>query len=237
MHNRLHERRTESTNTIERSSVRKDTARIKSGIYIGTLNIMDGRGSRLQLAYRQMQLHDLDIVILTEAKLNGNHSINAFGYDIMATKTIKKNQGGVAIISRKSRDWHLEGGERFGPNVIKTTLVHKGLRIRIIGAYIPPSEEDLQTTRYIDQALTNENPDKCILLGDFNLDYHNPRNNRTEKITESLRTYEWRDLSQQFRKSRWKPYSWTWRKHREGRFIQSICDYIFTGKITMMDEL
>ena len=191
---------------------------------------MDGRGSRLQLACKVLQQLNIDIAILIEAKLNGRHTISSYGYDIMATKITHQSQGGVVIASRRSKDWHLEGGEKFGSNVMKTTLVHDGRRTKIIGAYIPPSETDLQTTHYIDQALTNETPEKCILLGDFNLNYEQPKDHRTELIVDSLKSYDFRNLATKFKSTRKKPYWWTWRKFREGRRVQSICDYIFYRK-------
>ena len=89
----------------------------------------------------------------------------------MATKITNQNQSWVVIASCRSKDWHLEGGEKFGPNIIKTILVCNKKRTNIIGAYIHPSEVDLQTTHYIDQALMSETPEKCILLGDFNLNF------------------------------------------------------------------
>ena len=109
------------------------------------MNIMDGRGSRLQLACRHMELLNLDIGIFTEAKLNGKHAISAYGYDIISTKILHQNQGGIAIISKKSKEWHLEGGIKYGANVIKTTLIHEGKRTKIIGVYIPPLEDELST--------------------------------------------------------------------------------------------
>jgi len=203
---------------------------LSGGIHIGTLNILDGRGSRLQLACHELERHHLDIAILTEVKLKGIHTTHSYGYDIIATKVTNQNQGGVAIISRKKKEWHLEGAERFGPNVIKTTLVHDGKRTKILGIYIPPSETDLKTIQYIDEALKNENPSSCIMIGDFNMNYWHPKDNRTTEIVDAIRSYEMKDLGTKFKPKKNKPYTWTWRKFKEGKKIQSICDYILYGK-------
>ena len=113
------------------------------GMHIGTLNIIDGRSSRLQLACEQLRRHNLDLAVLAEAKLNGMHTTKWAGYEILATKCTNQHQGGVAIAAKRSHRWHLEGVQRCGPNVIKTTLVHGCWRTRVIGACIPPSETDL----------------------------------------------------------------------------------------------
>ena len=83
---------------------KKTLTQIKMGIHIGMLSIMDRQGSRHQLVCHQLQLHDLDIAVLTEAKLNRKHTINSYSYDIIATKTINRNQGEVAIIFKRNQD-------------------------------------------------------------------------------------------------------------------------------------
>ena len=86
--------------------VHQDRQKVKlsGGIHIVTLNIMDGRGSRLQIACHEMERHGLDIVLLTETKLSGRHTTHSYGYDIIATKVTNQNQGGVAIISRQHKE-------------------------------------------------------------------------------------------------------------------------------------
>ena len=49
------------------------------GITIGTLNIVDGRGNRLELACRELQRHGVDIAVVTETKLCGFHTVSSFG--------------------------------------------------------------------------------------------------------------------------------------------------------------
>ena len=67
-------------------------------IQIGTLNIVDGRGNQLKLACRTMESQNVDIGILTKAKLGGIHTEFAYKYRINATRTRGTNQGGVALV-------------------------------------------------------------------------------------------------------------------------------------------
>lgn len=78
---------------------------------------------------RSMILLEVDIRILTETKFsNDKHTKYAEGYTMVGTKT-NGRQGGVALIYRDGKDrWVLESTEKFGPNVIRTTLVSGNLR-------------------------------------------------------------------------------------------------------------
>ena len=201
----------------------------KDCMHIGTFNIMDARGSRLQLACRQLLQHHLDIALLTETKLNGMHTSKWDGYEIQATRCANQHQGGAAIAAKTSRFWHLEEAKRYGPNAIKTTLVHDKWRTKIIGACIPPSETDLSTTHHIDQALKNESLDRCILLGDLNVNLMKPKDHRTTQIVDSLSSYNFIDLATRFASKKCKPHCWSWRSFSGNKKIQSICDYILFG--------
>ena len=77
------------------------------GLHIGTLNIMDSRDSRLQLSFRQLLRHNLDLAVLTEATLNGIQTTKCDDYDMLATKCTNQCQGGVATLVKQSRWWHL----------------------------------------------------------------------------------------------------------------------------------
>ena len=85
--------------------------------------------------------------------------------------------------------------------------MHEGKYTKIIGVYILPSEDDLLTCQRIDEALINEQPEQCIVLGDFNVNYWNPKDHRTEQIVDSIRSYNLNDLSQNFRHKKKKPYT------------------------------
>ena len=79
----------------------------KDGMHIGTLNVIDGRGSILQLACRQLILKKLDIAVLTEVKLNGTHTSKRDGCEIQATRCTNQHQGWAEITTRQSRFWNL----------------------------------------------------------------------------------------------------------------------------------
>ena len=72
------------------------------GLNMGTINIMDGRGNRLELICHKVERHGIDIAILMETKLNGYHTVSSYGYSIMATKCSNQHQGGVAILARQN---------------------------------------------------------------------------------------------------------------------------------------
>ena len=109
-----------------------------NGIHIGTINIISGRKSRLEMICQILEQHKIDIGILTETKLNGFHTHSAFGYRVLASRCVNTNQGGVAFVVRKNKNWHVEGFKTYGQNVIKTTLVHDRQQTTIVGIYIPP---------------------------------------------------------------------------------------------------
>ena len=51
-----------------------------TGITIGTLNIVDGRGNRLEMACHKLSRHNVDIAVIKETKLNGYHTVSSYGY-------------------------------------------------------------------------------------------------------------------------------------------------------------
>ena len=69
-----------------------------SGLNIGTINIIDGRQGRLEMICNTLQRYEIDIGVLTETKLNGFHTINSYGYSIMASKGSNGHQGGLPLL-------------------------------------------------------------------------------------------------------------------------------------------
>ena len=108
--------------------------------------------------------------------------------------------------------------------------MHGGQRTTIVGIYIPPSETDSSTINELDKAMKNEDPDKCIILGDFNMNYKTLSKKRYFEIIETLETYCMNDISKRFKCRKKKPYRWTWQQIREGKKIRTICNYIFSEK-------
>ena len=121
----------------------------------------------------------MDVGFLTETKLSTDkHTKSQDGYMVTAMKVAGRT-GGVALVHRQPEGWGLESTRIFGENVIKTTLVCGRQRKILIGAYIPPSEEDGRTLECIQQArdLVRNLNWPIILLGDFNVDLDNPVGN------------------------------------------------------------
>ena len=80
---------TQDSKILESSNACGDKQEKPSGINIGTLNIVDGRGNKLELACKTLRRLGLDIVVLTETKLNGYHTVSSYGFSIVATKTTR----------------------------------------------------------------------------------------------------------------------------------------------------
>ena len=125
----------------------------------------------MAIALKTMEMMNIDLGLFTETKLiTGLHTLGGFGYEVFATEAKNAHQGGVALFYRKAEDWHIEGVKTFGPNVIGATLVSGEWRRSIIGAYIPPSEEDGKTLESIRLAAHKLRKNPLILLGDLNVD-------------------------------------------------------------------
>ena len=148
---------------------------------LATLNIVDARNNRLEAALRCLSQMNIDIGFLTETKLSTNrHTKLSAGYRFVAT-TANGSKGGVGLAYRRSKGWDLESIKPFGPNVVRATLVAGHKRWYVIGAYIPPSEEDGQTLDFISEAAAVSNPNwPIILLGDLNVDLNDPAGNSME---------------------------------------------------------
>ena len=97
--------------------------------------------------------------------------------------------------------------ERYGSNIIKSTLVHENHCTNIIGVYIPPSENDLSTMNELDTIMKNLKWEQTIVLGDLNVNYSKPKDERSERIVESLMTYDLFDVSTRFKSKKNKPFN------------------------------
>jgi hypothetical protein len=222
------------------------TAHIRESYYdkhlptlkLGTLNIVDGRRNRLNAALRCMREMDVDIGLLTETKFaTDKYTKYAEGYTVVGTQT-NGRQGGVALIYRDGMDgWVLESTEKFGPNVIRTTLVSGDKRWYIIGVYIPPSEEDGKTLDYVNMARESVTNHRwpCIILGDLNVDLSNPGGTsnvgaeRREETATLLASLGMKDIRGNFRQRKKKVNRyWTYQKRRENALYGSICDHILS---------
>ena len=204
---------------------------------LATLNITDGRRNRLNAALRCMRQMNVDVAVLTETKFQNNKfTKNAEGFKVFGTVTEGK-QGGVALIYRTAEDWVLESTQAFGPNVVRATIVSGQRRWYLIGAYVPPSEEDGHTLDCITSARDSVNNHHwpVILMGDFNVDLSNPAGNssvgaerrlETATLLASMGVSSMRDRFRQG-KNQMGRY-WTWKMRREGSIHGAVCDHILT---------
>lgn len=198
---------------------------------LSTHNLIDARNNRLEQALRCMQIMNQDLAILTETKLGDQfHAATAFGYEVVTSEKTNGHQGGVALVYRKSDRFHLEGTKAFGPNVIRATLVSGRKKWRIIGAYVPPSENYGRTLDFIAAAAAISSRLPLILLGDLNVNLKskdaiiNERQAETAAVVASLGL---QDLNQNF-VQRKGIGDWTWHQWKENNHIISRCDYILT---------
>ena len=215
----------------------KPTGDTPTNLTIGTLNIRDGRNTRLAIAMRCMREMRVGLGVLTETKISHDmYPHYAEGYTIVCTKS-KSRQGGVALFFEQSKDFSVEGTRAFGANVIRATLVSGRKRWYIIGAYIPPSEVNGETLDCITQASTTvTNPNlPVVLLGVFNVDLDDLRSGehgavrRTE--TETLiNSMGLKSMRQHFSQNKWHVgRHWTWFQRRGDKRAGAICDHIFAS--------
>jgi hypothetical protein len=76
---------------------------------ICTYNIITGHNNQLEQVMRCIKEMNIDMGILTETKLQGKHSTQCEGYDIIATKARSSSQGGVALVYRRLDLFHVKG--------------------------------------------------------------------------------------------------------------------------------
>jgi endonuclease/exonuclease/phosphatase family metal-dependent hydrolase len=189
-------------------------------------NIRSGRAGRLEMVLRAMNQMNVDIGILTEAKLtDGIHMRQSSGYHVYATSARSHSQGGVALFFHDSAQWQVESICRFGPNVISCQLVTGLRQIPVVGAYIPPADES--TLEFIRQAV-GDLPQWCspLLLGDLNVNLADLQDDRAWAVAADLATYGFEDLLLQFRQRHGHRHGHTWKQHCDGTMVCSRCDYI-----------
>ena len=63
-------------------------------------------------------------------------------------------------------------------------------RIVLVGVYIPPSEDNLNTIKSLDEALAGVDNSRLIVLGDLNVNMETPRDHRQDEIVNALKSYD-----------------------------------------------
>jgi hypothetical protein len=162
----------------------------------------------MALVMKTMRTMKINIGILTETKVDeGMYTKAAHGHTIFATEARSNYQGGVA----ENKQFIIEGTRSFGPNVIRTTLVSGEKRWTIIGCYIPPSENDLNTLDFIQSAIQHDNNNEIIQLGNLNVNLQKLANakNQQEETAALLALTGLQDLQQHFRIQKNERWTWT----------------------------
>jgi exonuclease III len=196
------------------------------GLKLATYNIQDGRNSRLVPACRALQAQNIDMALLTEARIPDEiHTRHCLGYNIFATYTTTRNQGGIALAYRQgAHNWHIESLLCHGPNILSCILVSGTQRTPLIEAYLPPS--NLTDLPHLTTALDRFPNEAPLLLGDLNVDLLNLRPPRNQQVAEVITAYGLEDMLHHFQQRKAFTHQKTWWQNREGKIIRSRCDYI-----------
>lgn len=182
----------------------------KRDIRIGTYNIRSGNHVKLPMAIRAMDLAQVDVCVLTETRLSGYHTLKYRGYQVVATNIGAARTGGVALIFREAKHWHIEGYRTHGPNVLSAYLRSGDKAWLLIGAYFPPSADAHQMAAAIDVATQRSNG-PTIICGDFNMRIGSVSTARDVALSTSLMaTGCTESLADKFRIRRrfWKRTTW-----------------------------
>ena len=196
---------------------------------LATYNVTSGRNGRLEQALRAMKVANVDVGVLTEAKLTKDiYTRFSSGYHVMATEAPSAQQGGVALFWRDSPTHQVEGQRTWGPNVVSFELVTGGLRYYVVGAYCPPSDPEASTTEDISAAFGAAKPGRQrILIGDVNAVVAEPRDARDDIVADCVAAMGLGDLGPHFRPRPGKG-RWTYQQRRaDGTKVQSTLDYVF----------
>ena len=177
----------------------------------------------------------VSIAVVTETKItDARYPRLASGYKILASKARSHSQGGIALLWRENhRGFEVESAKILTPNLLTFILVTGNERFYCMGVYIPPAdvggEEDLR-------AAWDACPDDCmpLVLGDLNINFSDPRDERDEVIRDLIDDADLVDASRRYTPRRPRRQStrarWTWRQKREGKMHYSQPDYIMVRK-------
>jgi exonuclease III len=198
-------------------------------LQIAEYNIIFGGGSHLYMALRAMARMRVELGIFCETKLtNDMYPRTCCGYSVVATQTKTHSQGGVALFYRSNASqWTIEGIRTHGPNVLSCTLIVDSRRWSLLGVYIPPNETTGETLTYLAEAVHSRCNHPILLLGDLNINFQRPDDDRSEDIATAVTVLGLLDLSEFFPKTKGH---WTWSQVRNGRYLHSVTDYILSDK-------
>ena len=131
-----------------------------------------------------MEAMGVDLGIFLETKLMGGiYTRNSSGYSVFVSNAPSAHQGGIAFFWRANKTYEVKDWRIRGPNVLSFVIVTGSQRFYIVECYILPT--NLNTLPQVKQAL-NECPKghTPLLIGDLNIKFRTPRDERDERITE-----------------------------------------------------
>jgi hypothetical protein len=142
---------------------------------------------------------DVGLAVLKETKLTDNRYTRlASGFKILTSKATSHNQGGIALLWKENHPgYEVELARIATPNLLRFQLITGDERFYCMGIYIPPTDtmgvEDLR-------AAWEACPEGCIplVLGDLNINFSEPRDEREEVIRDLLDDINLIDTSRQF---------------------------------------
>ena len=171
------------------------------------------------------------VAVVTETKITDDRYTRlASGYKILASKAASHNQGGIALLWKENHQgFEVESAKILTPNLLTFQFVTGDERFYCMGIYLPPADmmgvEDLR-------AAWEACPEGCmpLVLGDLNVNFSEPRDERDEVIHDLIDDIDLVDASRRYapRRPRRQPTRarWTWRQRREGKLHYSQPDYI-----------
>ncbi len=199
---------------------------------MATWNIVDERGGRLAQAAAGLAQMKVGLAVLTESKLvNNRYPKSASGYTIMCSKAVSGHLGGVTLLWRENDPKFEVESVLFnnGPNIVTFQLTTGDERFYVIGIYVPPDcNKGVDDLRGAWEAC----PQGCkqIILGDLNINFGYPRDEREEIIVDLLDEINLIDSSRSFRLRTPRQAStrarWTWSQKRRGTRHYTQPDYI-----------
>ena len=199
---------------------------------MATWNIVDGRRGRLAQAAAGLAQMRVGLAVLTETKIvDDRHPKTASGYTIMCSKAVSGHQGGVALAWKEDDPKFEVESVLFnnGPNIVTFQVTTGDDRFYVIGIYVPPDcRSGVDDLRRAWEAC----PQGCrpIVLGDLNINFWYPRDEREEIIVDLLDEINLIDSSRSFRlrtpQRAGTRARWTWSQRRQGTRHYTQPDYI-----------
>jgi hypothetical protein len=166
---------------------------------MATWNIRCVRGTGMAAAAKGLAQMGVGIGILTKTKVIDNwYSKSLLGYRVLVLKAASPHQGGIGLIWREDHDrFEVEAIRPLTPNLMSFQLVTGDERFYVMGIYIPPNctvgVEDLRVAW--EACPTNCTP---LVIGDLNIWFEDPANNRADAIVDLLEEINTTNLSRNF---------------------------------------